>query len=136
MKSAFNAAHGLIEVQAEVVGPTGSRVLRLGLDTGAHRTVIDPDNLSDVGYDLSNVPATSTATTASGVIHVRRLPIIRLTALGRSLDNLTIISHQLPPSANIDGLLGLDFLRGQVLTINFQKGEITLDPGTSASPTP
>jgi hypothetical protein len=32
----------------------------------------------------------------------------------------------LPPGAGVDGLLGLDFLRGQSLTIDFRSGEITL----------
>src|SRR5438874_1088400 len=105
MKFTFNPAHKLVVVEAEVVGPTKSQVVRLGLDTGSRRTVLDPQTLEDVGYDLSNIPATSTATTAAGVIKVRRLPIVRLTALGQSLSNVTVLAHQLPPSANVDGLL-------------------------------
>jgi hypothetical protein len=37
-----------------------------------------------------------------------------------------IIAHTLPPSATVDGLLGLDFFRGQQLNIDFRRGEITL----------
>jgi hypothetical protein len=132
----FNPALPLIVVEAEVVGPTRSHVVRLALDTGARRTVIDPVALTYVGYDLSMIPATSTATTASGTINVRRLQVTRATALGKSSNNFTVISHQLPPSVNIDGLLGLDFFRGQILNIDFHKGEITLDPAAPASSTP
>ena len=32
----------------------------------------------------------------------------------------------LPPSAGVDGLLGLDFLRGQNLTIDFRAGQVTV----------
>jgi hypothetical protein len=37
-----------------------------------------------------------------------------------------VLSHALPPTTGIDGLLGLDFLRGSVLTIDFQNGQIDL----------
>jgi hypothetical protein len=36
------------------------------------------------------------------------------------------LSHTLPPSAGIDGLLGLDFMRGQRLEIDFVRGFVTL----------
>ncbi len=136
MKFRFNPAHRLIVVEAEIVGPMTSQIVRLGLDTGARRTVIDPSALKSVGYNLSIFPANSTATTAAGVINVRRLPVTRLTALGRSLSNLIVLAHPLPPSVNVDGLLGLDFFNAQILTIDFQRNEITLDPGTLASVNP
>jgi len=37
-----------------------------------------------------------------------------------------ILCHTLPPSAGVDGLLGLDFFRGQRVTIDFQHGEVTI----------
>ncbi len=43
-----------------------------------------------------------------------------------ALDRLPIVCHTLPSSAVIDGLLGLDFLRGQSLTIDFRNGLLTL----------
>jgi hypothetical protein len=39
---------------------------------------------------------------------------------------LHVLSHALPPTTGIDSLLGLDILRGSVLTIDFHKGEISL----------
>jgi hypothetical protein len=46
--------------------------------------------------------------------------------LGQERQNFTVIAYTLPPTATIDGLLGLDFFRNHVLTIDFQNGEITL----------
>ena len=57
------------------------------------------------------------------------LSIMSLSTLGQARSDFQVLSHALPPATNLDGLLGLDFFRGQVLTIDFQKGEITLDPG-------
>ena len=37
-----------------------------------------------------------------------------------------LICHTLPASVSVDGLLGLDFLRGQRLTIDFRAGRIAL----------
>lgn len=39
---------------------------------------------------------------------------------------MPVISLSLPAGASFDGLFGLDFLRGHVLTIDFQQGQITL----------
>ena len=48
-------------------------------------------------------------------------------ALSRSrCADLAMLGHTLPPSAGIDRLLGLDFLRGQQLGIDFREGVITL----------
>jgi hypothetical protein len=40
--------------------------------------------------------------------------------------SVSFLGHTLPPSAGVDGLLGLDFFRGQVLTVDFHKGMIAL----------
>ncbi len=34
--------------------------------------------------------------------------------------------HTLPPSAGVDGLLGLDFFRGERLTVDFRTGRLIL----------
>lgn len=36
------------------------------------------------------------------------------------------LAHTLPPEVGVDDLLGLDFLRGQILTLDFQAGQISL----------
>jgi hypothetical protein len=36
----------------------------------------------------------------------------RLEALGKSINDFPILSHTLPPTSQVDGLLGLDFFRG------------------------
>ena len=50
----------------------------------------------------------------------------RLEALGQVRANFSVISHTLPPTAAIDGVLGLDFFRNHVLTLDFQRGVIAL----------
>ena len=62
----------------------------------------------------------------AGVEYAPRLFVIRIKAMGQERQNFPVLAHTLPPSASIDGLLGLDFLRGQTLRIDFQRGVIVL----------
>jgi len=56
----------------------------------------------------------------------------RLQALGQSLDDLEVITLNLPSAAGVHGLLGLSFLRHFKLFINFPKGKLALLPGDSS----
>jgi predicted aspartyl protease len=122
----FDPQQRLIIVGAELSGPSGSAVLRLALDTGATRTVVNVAMLVAVGYDPALVPDRVQVTTGSGVEFVPRLPLDRLVALEQERIEFPVLCHTLPPSAGVDGLLGLDFLRGQSLTIDFRNGRMTL----------
>jgi hypothetical protein len=54
------------------------------------------------------------------------LPVSKLTALGQDRTAFPALARTLPPNAGIDGVLGLDFFRGQVLTFDFRGGTIPL----------
>jgi predicted aspartyl protease len=101
-------------------------VLRLALDTGATGTMVNIGPLATVGYDPSLAPDRMQVTTGSGVEFVPRITISKLKALGRVRADFPVLGHTLPPSASVDGLLGLDFLRGQELKVDFRQGRITL----------
>ena len=88
--------------------------------------MINVGPLATVGYDPSLVPGRVQVTTGSGIEFVPRLPISQLNAFGRQRFAFPVLSHTLPPSSGIDGLLGLDFLRGQRLEIDFVQGLILL----------
>lgn len=126
MSSRFNAESGLIVVRAELFGPSGSLVARLALDTGATGTMINVAILAAIGYDPSLQPERVQVTTGSGVEFVPRIPVSQLDALGQSRLDFAVLAHTLPPSAGIDGLLGLDFMRGLVLNVDFDAGQIDL----------
>jgi predicted aspartyl protease len=126
MSFSFNPHRGLIIVHAELEGPSGSAILRLALDTGATSTAINVGMLVSIGYDPSLVPDRIQVTTGSSVEYVPRITLSKITALGQERANFSVLCHTLPPSAGIDGLLGLDFSRGQKLTIDFLQGQIKL----------
>jgi hypothetical protein len=106
----------------------------LALDTGASVTTINVNHLLRVGHDPSAFPANVPVATGTGVLHVPRLPFMALTALGQTRPNFPIIAHTLPAATLVDGVLGLNFFRDSILTLDFQKGELTLQNGAGASP--
>ena len=126
MSVSFVPQSGLVIVPAAVDGPSGSGVLRLALDTGATGTVINVGMLVALGYDPALTPQRIQVTTGSGVEFVPRITLDKIVALGQERIHFPVLGHTLPPSAGIDGLLGLDFVRGQTLTVDFRTGTITL----------
>lgn len=113
-------------MRARLWGPTGDTYARLALDTGATPTLVRTATLRSIGYDPDAAPDRVRATTASGVEFVPRVIISRLEALGQRCVNFAVVGHVQPPTAPIHGLLGLDFLRGRRLTIDFRRERITL----------
>jgi predicted aspartyl protease len=126
MSIPFATQSGLVTVPAAVDGPSGSGVLRLALDTGATGTVINVGMLVALGYDPALTPERIQVTTGSGVEFVPRVTLHKIVALGQEHAQFPVLGHTLPPSAGIDGLLGLDVVRGQTLTVDFRTGTVTL----------
>ncbi|HZF13925.1 MAG TPA: retropepsin-like aspartic protease [Thermoanaerobaculia bacterium] len=126
MSFRFDARQGLIIVYTELWGPAGSAVLRLALDTGATATMANIGMLVAIGYDPALEPTRFQVTTGSGIEFVPRIQLDKISALGQERTGFQVLGHTLPPSAGVDGLLGLDFFRGQQLTLDFRTGRATL----------
>ena len=126
MSWAFNATRGLVLVAAEVSGPTRDATLTMALDTGATHTFIRTERLAYLGYEPSQSPNKVRVITGSGEDYTPVLGIDKLSALGREREAFSVTAVQLPASASVDGVIGLDFLRGGLLTLDFHRGLITL----------
>ena len=126
MSFAFEPRQGLVIVRAELAGPSGNGVFRLALDTGATTTLINVGLLVAIGYDPALAFDRVEVTTGSGIEFAPRLTISKITALGTERFAFPVLCHTLPPSAGVDGVLGLDFLRGLVLTVDFCSGKMSL----------
>ena len=132
MKFRFDTTYGLIYVEAKVQGKSikgnsKNTGLVLALDTGASATMISARKLDEVGYDLDKPEDETYITTGSGLIFVPKITIEKLTALGKTKSDFSVIAHDFPPTASVDGVLGLDFLRGSILKIDFGQGAIELE---------
>jgi hypothetical protein len=77
-----------------------------------------------LGYDLVNNANRVQVTTASGMQLARQIVMRKIRALESDRQEFPVLALTLPQSAGVDGHLGLDFLRGSSLTIDFRAGEI------------
>jgi len=126
MSVSFDANSGLVIVPVQLTGPSGLAILRLALDSGATRTLINTSLLVAVGYDPAASPDRTEVTTGSGVESAALVVTQRIFTLGRERTQFPVLAHTLPPSAGVDGVLGLDYPRGSVLTIDFIRGRVDL----------
>lgn len=132
MQISFNGEYGLIYVRAKIYrrkenGKVKDLVLNLALDTGATGTVISQKRLSEIGYDLENFEDEIYITTGSDFITVPKIRIEKLAALNKEKTDFLVNAHDLPPTTSVDGVLGLDFLRETILTVDFKQGLIELE---------
>jgi len=126
VSSPFDPRRGLIVIGAELTGPSGAAVLRLAVDTGATSTLVNVAMLVAIGCEPALAADRVQVTTGSGVEFAPRVELQRLAALGQERFGFPVLGHTLPPSAGVDGLLGLDFFRGLLLTIDFRAGQLDL----------
>jgi hypothetical protein len=112
-------------VDAEITGPRGTVVLNLVLDTGATTSLINLATVLSLGFDPDQSPHRMSMATGSTIEIVPVIVLTRLMALGQHRFGFPVIAHALPASPAVDGLLGLDFFRGQSLTLDFRAGWIT-----------
>jgi len=124
----FDPHRRLIPVEVEIHGPLGAERVLLALDTGASRTLISPAPLAYIGCVAGPDAERITVTTGSQREAMPTIILPRLDALGHTVQNLTVLAHQLPPRSAVQGLLGLDFFAGCRLEINFRAGTILLEP--------
>ena len=112
---------------ATLGGPHREVIVELALDTGATATVINRDALQYAGLNLDEDGSPAEITTGSGIEAVLEVRLDSIHALGKVETDFSILCHNLPPSATVDGVLGLDFLRGQRLVVDFRAGQLALE---------
>jgi predicted aspartyl protease len=127
MSFSFDPDEAAVVIQVRLWGPRGRTVTRLALDTGATETLVNWDIAVLLGYDPSASPTRRQIITGSGVESAPEIPIDRIEALGMERFSFPVLCHTLPSSAGVDGLLGLDFLRGQRVVLDFRTGIIAVD---------
>ena len=127
MSIPFNPAGNSIPVSVRLFGPDSDARVRLALDTGATYTMISRETAAELGYDLTAVDGALPLITASGTETAAVINLERIEALEQERRNFPVACHNLPEGTPFDGLLGLDFFRGQKLTIDFRSGLVTLE---------
>ncbi len=100
---------------------------RLALDTAATHTTIDSNVLYFSGYELKNSLGEMEVETSNGIIIVELYELDSLEALGILKNNFEVqvydfLAHNI--ISDYDGVIGLNFLKGHKICIDFVKNEI------------
>ena len=127
MSVPFDPARAVIAVPTRLVGPAGEHVASLALDTGATYTIISRQIADLLGFQPEEHGPPVPLTTGSGLEHLPPMVMHKVEALEQVRRHFRVLVHSLPPTASVDGLLGLDFLRGCRLVVDFREGLISLD---------
>jgi predicted aspartyl protease len=86
-------------------------IARLLVDTGSSFTVLSTQVLEDAGCSLQSPQSAISITAAGGVVRGKLFEVRHFSALGQTLENFRVVGFNLPKSADMDGLLGIDFMR-------------------------
>jgi hypothetical protein len=62
-----------------------------------------------------------------GAEFAHRVVVRRIIALGQERPNFPVLAYTLPAEIGVDGMLGLDFVRGLKLTLDFREGQLSLE---------
>jgi hypothetical protein len=54
------------------------------------------------------------------------IEVVKIECLAHERVDFPVAVHEMSPNSRLDGVLGLDFMRGHVLEIDFPNGEIRL----------
>jgi hypothetical protein len=103
--------------------------LRLALDTAASHTTVDANVLLMLDYNLQHPKGQSYVETSNGVIPVEDHLLKKLTCLGIERESFIIqvydfLAHGV--TSDYDGVLGIDFLKGRKLCIDFANSLISI----------
>ena len=97
-------------VTVELVGSKGSFLVRAAVDTGSDGTLMPPEALQAIGCDPTLSTDRTGIFTVSGREELALVRVPEVVALGHRIQNLQVMSHSLPSSSSVNGLLGMDFL--------------------------
>lgn len=124
----FDRNDSLIIVRGWVWGPHGRRRnLRLALDTASTQTILTPDILDDLGYSPRHGETNARVGSVIGDEEGYYLRVARFRALGHEVADFRVAAHDFSEGDDLDGLLGLSFLRQFNCEIRFAEGKIVVD---------
>lgn len=127
MIARFEPRRRLIPLTTELTGPRAAISARLLLDTGSVFTLVDPDLLERAGYDSAAARSTVSIAGVNGTTKTALYVVSSLRTLNVERRNLAVLAHELPGSLPFEGLLGVNFLLGRRLIVDFGAGTVQLE---------
>jgi predicted aspartyl protease len=126
MKYPFEKPGPLIIVTMKLEHGDKSIDVEVALDTGAATTLINASIAEYLGCKPETSNTRKQIITASGIEWCPIIYVDKITTCGKSLHNVDVICHDLPPATIIRGLLGENFLKHFDLHINYHNRFVEL----------
>jgi predicted aspartyl protease len=126
MSASFAPNGRPVVVEGWVTGPDRTFKVKLVVDTGATGTLIGASILTALGVPFPPTARRRRLRAATGGATAPVVSVRQLLVLGQAKTDFPVAAHDLPPAVTYDGLLGLDFFRGLVLTLDFARGFVAL----------
>jgi len=123
----FDRKRDLIVVRARVWSPRSRTPLWLAVDTGSSDTVVTPEVVDLFGYSPRDGENVMTVRSAIGKEQGWTLRVERFSALGFVIPNYRIHVFDLATGDDIDGLIGLSFLKQFNCEFRFTEGRIRVE---------
>lgn len=123
----FDPSRELIFVPGVAHGPRGDVRLNLVVDTGATETTLVPEVADALGYSARSAERFTSVSSALGREAGYLLRVDRFSSLGLSQSSFRVHVLDLSELGDIDGLLGLSFLRDTHLELLFREGKLLIE---------
>ncbi|MBI5555736.1 MAG: clan AA aspartic protease [Elusimicrobia bacterium] len=117
----FDATKSIIICHVEISGPKTEFSLKMAVDTGATYTAIPLEAAVGIGCSPLRFSRKIEITMGGSIEYVPFIIIPKIRAFGIELKNFPVICHNLPQTSPVEGLLGLNFLEGAKIIIDFTK---------------
>ncbi|MBI4864263.1 MAG: retroviral-like aspartic protease family protein [Candidatus Riflebacteria bacterium] len=124
----FDPKAEAIWVRGTLVGRQGrEQQFLLLVDTGTPETIVDDELAAQIGLDRSQEIGPAHFRGFTGPQKGYYVMADQLQVFGRTVAPFRVACCPCDPEFEIDGLLGLDFLRDTVVTLDFKQGRILLE---------
>jgi hypothetical protein len=128
MSERFEPMAPSVLVPVTITGPSLTFTFKFALDTGSTGTSLRIEYLRRLGYRPESATRHRRIRSATGVAMSPVLDVLGIAALGHVRTRFPVAAHDHTLGTSGDGLLGLDFFRGSVLTLDFARGRASLGP--------
>jgi predicted aspartyl protease len=122
----FDPSARRVFVPVFVVGPAHTHKFEFLVDTGASQTSMRAEFLRRLGFNPESATRRTRMRSVTGTATAPLLIVPRLSSLDHTRTDFEIAAHDPPAAIQADGLLGMDFFLGRVLTIDCVRGRVSL----------
>lgn len=102
------------------------RVVSLLIDSGSAYTIVSWEVLLSLKLDPPTSPVRRPILTASGLLVLPEVEVDECHSLGQIVERFPVLAHTVPLGSQVDGLLGMNFLRRFEMDLNFKQATIRL----------